>query len=113
LKLINNHFAGGGKMATLVEIETALNDRIATDAPKELADAGSMWKEVPLRFYYGGSDQKVDLAIGHALVEAIKPQILPDEVWQNLRDIISPATLAKKAIKSMWLANLGAKDLED
>jgi hypothetical protein len=100
-------------MATIGEIEGALKDRIGADAREELDEAGSMWKEVPMRFYYGSSDQRVDLAIGHAMVEAIKPKILPNDIWQNLRDVINPTTIVKNAIKSMWLANLGAVDPGD
>jgi hypothetical protein len=72
---------------------------LQTDSPARFAQAGAMWKEAPLNFYYPNNE----LGIDQAIIAVTRTQLtagsnLPAHVWDNLRLMINGATRAKEAI---------------
>lgn len=98
-------------MTTGREVAKCLYHRMRRDksVAERLAEAGALWKEVPLRFYFGDDGDTIDIVVAEAEMASISPLDLPEVVWSALLASIGPSTLVKEAIDTMWLATLGAR----
>jgi len=69
------------------------------DSPARFQQAGAMWKEAFLAFYYPGNENAIDQAvIAVARAQLAPASNLPAHVWDNLRLMINGNTRVKEAV---------------
>ena len=95
-------------MPTIDKIEDALKKRISNDVGSVFNP--SIWKDIPFINYYGNDDEVVNVVVYETTEGVVKSEgkTLPDNVWKALIAAVSPATLPKNAINTMWLASIRA-----
>ena len=94
-------------MADIKEVTRLFRDRLRSDSPNQLDKAGDLWPEVPLSFYYtkrGG--ETIDIAVVEVTRRIADDEgvELPEEVYENLADLIGITTITRKAIRTIFLA---------
>ena len=96
-------------MADINDVARLFKERLRSDSPDQLKKAGDLWQEVPLSFYYtnrGG--ETIDIAVVEITKRIADDESLdlPEEVFENLADLIGVTTITKKAIRMIFLATL-------
>lgn len=96
-------------MADMNEVTRLFRERLRSDSPDQLREARDLWPEVPLSFYYttrGG--ETIDIAIVEITKRIADDEglELPEEVFENLADLIGVTTITRRAIRMIFLATL-------
>jgi hypothetical protein len=92
-------------MPFIDDVEQLLKDRIRADSPQQFSQAGTVWKELRLGFYY--QDENVadivaaDIAVQAAALDQLK---LSDTVLRLLQRDINLDTPVTNAINRIFVA---------
>jgi hypothetical protein len=93
-------------MATPERVDELFHMRIANDSPNQLEKAGTVWRDLPMNFFYlTHAADTVDI-----VVTSIAGQLanedgvsIPGEVMGNLQSLVNPKTLVKEAMRLVFL----------
>lgn len=93
-------------MATEEQVAEIFRDVLERDSPTQLAEAGDLWQELPLSFFYlTFAEDNIDLAVAEVTLRvADADQItIPGDVVSGLQDVIGTDTLVGRAVRMIFL----------
>jgi len=93
-------------MPTQKAVQTFFKKRLTTEAAEKMNQAGDLWNELPMQFFFPQGEDQVDAVVGLVVSDCEKADkiTIRDDIKQELRKLVNGSTLVKSAIKIVWIA---------
>jgi hypothetical protein len=93
-------------MATQKQVQSFFKKRLKEKAAEKMAQAGDLWDELPMQFYFPQGEDQVDAVVGLVVGDCEKADniTIRDDIKEEVRKLVNGNTLLTSAIRIVWIA---------
>jgi hypothetical protein len=93
-------------MATQRAVQSFFKKRLTAEAAEKMNQAGDLWNELPMQFFFPQGEDQVDAVVGLVVSDCEKADkiTIRDDIKQEVRTLVNGNTAVTSAIKIVWIA---------